>query len=65
MYPSLKTGYLLVKMPSARTMLDSYQAQISATRGAGLAGVGEQSRLGPTIRALLVVVDDDHDPRRA
>jgi hypothetical protein len=65
MYPSLTSGYLLVNMPSARTMLDSYQAQISAKRGAGLAGVGEQARLGPTIRALLVVVDDDHDPRRA
>jgi hypothetical protein len=52
-------------MPSARTMLDSYQRQIHASRGAGMAGLGEQARLGPTIRALLEVVDDDHDPRRA
>ena len=52
-------------MPSARTMLDCYQAQIHASRGAGIAGVGEQARLGPTVRALLEVVDRDHDPRRA
>jgi hypothetical protein len=46
-------------------MLDSYQRQIHALRGAGQAGLGEQARLGPTIRALIEVVDDDHDPRRA
>jgi len=65
MYRSVTTVYLLHHMPSAHTMLKGYQAQISAARGAGMAGVGEQSRLAPTIRALLVVVDDDHDPRRA
>jgi hypothetical protein len=35
-----------------------------AARGAGLSGVGEQARLGATIRALLAVVDDDYDPRK-
>jgi hypothetical protein len=52
-------------MPSARTMLDLYQRQIHASRGAGMAGLGEQARLAPTIRALLEVVNDDYDPRRA
>jgi hypothetical protein len=65
MYRSPTTVYLFHHMPSARTMLNVYRAQIAASRGAGLAGVGVQARLGPTIRALLVVVDDDHDPRRA
>ena len=52
-------------MPSAETMLEHYRSQIHAARGSGLAGVGEQARLGATIRALLAVVDDDHDPRKA
>ena len=51
-------------MPSARTMLETYQRQITAARGAGMAGVTEHARLAPTVRALLTVVDDDHDPRR-
>jgi hypothetical protein len=51
-------------MPSAKTMLEHYRSQVTAARGAGLAGVGELARLGPTIRALLAVIDDDHDPRR-
>ena len=45
-------------------MLEHYRSQVADARGAGLAGVGEQARLGATIRALLVVVDDDFDPRR-
>jgi hypothetical protein len=64
MYRFLTTVYLLDQMPSAHTMLKTYQAQIAAARGAGMAGLGEQARLAPTIRALLVVIDDDHDPRR-
>jgi hypothetical protein len=52
-------------MPSARTMLEHYRFQVTDARGAGLAGVGEQARLGATIRALLAMVDDDYDPRRA
>jgi hypothetical protein len=51
-------------MPSATTMLSVYQHQITASRGAGMAGLNEQARLSPTIRALLEVVDADHDPRR-
>jgi hypothetical protein len=51
-------------MPSAKTMLELYRSQITAARGAGLAGVHEQARLGATIRALLSVVDDDYDPRK-
>ena len=51
-------------MPSAKTMLEHYRSQVTAARGAGLAGVDEQARLGATIRALLAVVDDDHDPRK-
>ena len=51
-------------MPSAKTMLTVYQGQVAASRGAGLAGLSEQARLSPTIRALLEVIDDDHDPRR-
>jgi hypothetical protein len=50
-------------MPNALTMLDCYQRQLAATRGAGMAGVGEQARLSGTIRALLDVVNDDYDPR--
>jgi hypothetical protein len=51
-------------MPSAKTMLNLYQSQLAAARGSGLAGVSEQARLAGTIRALLDVVNDDHDPRR-
>jgi hypothetical protein len=51
-------------MPSAKTMLEHYRSQIWAARGAGMTGVNEQARLGATIRALLDVVDDDHDPRK-
>jgi hypothetical protein len=51
-------------MPSAKTMLEHYRSQVMAARGAGLSGVGEQARLGATIRALLAVVDDDYDPRK-
>jgi hypothetical protein len=51
-------------MPSAKTMLHVYQRQIAASRGAGMAGLNEQARLSPTIRALLDVVNDDYDPRR-
>jgi hypothetical protein len=50
-------------MPSALTMLDIYRRQLAASRGAGMAGLGEHARLSPTIRALQSVVDDDHDPR--
>ena len=46
--------YLILNMPSALTMLDCYQRQLAASRGAGLAG---------TIRALIDVVNDDYDPR--
>ena len=53
------------QMPSAKDMLHAYQRQVSASRGAGMAGLGEQARLAPTIRALLDVVNDDHDPRRS
>ena len=45
-------------------MLTVYQHQVRAARGAGLAGLDQQARLAPTIRALLDVVNDDHDPRR-
>jgi hypothetical protein len=51
-------------MPSAKTMLDSYQQQVRESRGAGLAGLAEQAKLSGTIRALIDVVNDDHDPRR-
>jgi hypothetical protein len=50
-------------MPSAQTMLSAYQHQVRESRGAGLQGLAEQARLGGTIRALLDVVNDDHDPR--
>ena len=51
-------------MPSAKTMLEHYRSQVTAARGAGIAGVGEQARLGATIRALPAAVDDDDDPRK-
>jgi hypothetical protein len=51
-------------MPSAETMLQHYRSQVAHARGAGMTGVNEQARLGPAIRALLALVDDDHDPRR-
>ena len=57
-------GTLLGDMPNASTMLSAYQRQVRAAAGAGLAGLETQARLSPTIRALLDVVDDDHDPRR-
>src|ERR1700704_1989110 len=63
LYPFRVSGYLVFNMPSARTMLDSYQRQVHATRGAGMAGLGEQARLTPTIRALIEVVNEDYDPR--
>jgi hypothetical protein len=65
MYLSAAAGYLAPIMPDARTMLDCYQRQLAASRGAGLAGVGEQARLGGTIRALIDVVNADYDPRAA
>jgi hypothetical protein len=46
-------------------MLSSYQHQVRVSRGAGLAGLEEQARLSGTIRALMDVVNDDHDPRNA
>jgi hypothetical protein len=52
-------------MPSAKTMLEHYRSQVTAARGAGLTGISEQARLGATIRALLDVVNADHDPRKA
>ena len=52
-------------MPNAITMLDHYQRQIVAARGAGMAGVTEQARLAGTVRALLEIVNADHDPRAA
>jgi hypothetical protein len=60
-----RSGSLYINMPDAKTMLHAYQRQVAVSRGAGLAGVGEQARLAPTIRALLDVVNDDHDPRRS
>lgn len=50
-------------MPNATTMLSVYRRQVHAARGAGMAGLNEQARLAPTIRALIDVVNDDHDPR--
>jgi hypothetical protein len=50
-------------MPSAHTMLTAYQNQLDAARGAGMAGLNEQARLNPTLRALREVVNQDHDPR--
>ena len=55
---------ICTNMPSAKTMLDGYQRQLAASRGAGMAGLNEQARLAPTLRALREVVDADHDPRR-
>ncbi len=51
-------------MPNAITMLSAYRHQIRAAAGSGLAGLEQQARLSGTIRALLDVVNDDHDPRR-
>ncbi len=51
-------------MPNASTMLSAYQHQVRAARGAGLAGLEPAGPPVPTIRALLDVVNDDHDPRR-
>ncbi len=45
-------------------MLEHYRSQVADARGAGLTGVGEQARLGATIRALLQVVDEEYDPRK-
>jgi hypothetical protein len=45
-------------------MLQTYQQQLAASRGAGLTGLAEQARLSHTIRALLELVNDDYDPRR-
>ena len=53
-----------IHMPSAKTMLHVYQGQIAASRGAGMAGLNEQAKLSPTIRALIDVIDADYDPRR-
>ena len=55
---------MFTNMPSAKTMLHVYQRQVAASRGAGMAGLNEQARLSPTIRALIDVVNADHDPRR-
>jgi len=55
---------MCTNMPSAETMLHIYQRQVAASRGAGMAGLNEQARLSPMIRALIEVVDEDHDPRR-
>ena len=55
---------MFTTMPSAMTMLTVYQQQVSDSRGAGMAGLNELARLSPTIRALIDVVDADHDPRR-
>ena len=52
-------------MPNAQTMLSAYQHSVNASRGAGQQGLAEQARLGGTIRALIDVVNDDHDPRRS
>lgn len=49
---------------TALTMLRAYQAQLAGARGAGQTGLAEQARLGGTIRALLALVDHDHDPTR-
>ena len=57
-------AYVVQHMPSAKTMLHVYQRQIAASRGAGMAGLNEQAKLSPTIRALIDVVNDDYDPRR-
>jgi hypothetical protein len=51
-------------MPSAKTMLTVYQRQVADARGAGMAGLNEQAKLSPTIRALIDVVNADYDPRR-
>ena len=58
-------AYFRQIMPSAQTMLAHYQHQVRVSRGAGLAGLAEQARLSGTIRALIDVVNEDHDPRNA
>ena len=60
-----RTAYFHEIMPSAQTMLSHYQHQVQAKRGAGQAGLAEQAQLGGVIRALIDVVNDDHDPRRS
>jgi hypothetical protein len=50
-------------MPTASTMLTAYRQQIRVAAGSGLAGLEAQARLSGTLRALLDVVDADHDPR--
>ena len=50
--------------PAPRPCSTVYQRQIAASRGAGMAGLNEQAKLSPTIRALIDVVNDDYDPRR-
>jgi hypothetical protein len=55
---------MFTTMPSAKTMLTVYQGQVAAARGAGMAGLNEQAKLSPTIRALIDVVNADYDPRR-
>ena len=57
-------AYVVQLVPSAKTMLYVYQRQIAASRGAGMAGLNEQAKLSPTIRALIDVIDTDYDPRR-
>jgi hypothetical protein len=60
----LCAAYVVQHMPNATTMLHVYQRQIAASRGAGMAGLNEQAKLSPTIRALIDVVNADYDPRR-
>lgn len=50
-------------MPSAQTMLACYQAQLAASRGTGQGAFSKQAELGPTIRALIALVNADYDPR--
>jgi hypothetical protein len=52
-------------MPSACTMLGAYQAQLAASRGAGLAHLDDLARLGRVIRVLLELINRDYDPRPA
>ena len=52
-------------MPTALTMLLAYESQVAGARGSGMAGLTEQARIRPTIRALLDVVRADLDPRAA
>lgn len=50
-------------MPSAETILAATKAAILAARGSGNAGLATVAHLGPQVRALIEVVDHDHDPR--